>query len=112
MIYVAKVISFSNYCKSLGTAYTVPMGRVLAALDMRYMLRVRATKKPPHHQYCSAPTALLVLPRQNVKATSISPAMIRMIQFISALLFTIFLFKNFKMIFAPFQHRVYYGDKR
>lgn len=47
------------------------------------MLNIRATTKPIHHHTRSEPTAVLVLPRQNIKATSISPAIMRIIQFIS-----------------------------
>lgn len=64
------------------TGYTVPIGIVRAARAIRYILKASETRKPVHHQYCAPPTAIFVFPRQNVKATSISPANIRIIQFI------------------------------
>lgn len=50
------------------------------------MLMRQVMMKPPNHQYDSIPVVTLALPRQDVKATSNSPAMMRMIQF---------MFKNF-----------------
>lgn len=65
------------------TGYTVPIGNFSAALAMRYMLNASATANPVHHHASSCPTAVLVLPRQNVKPVSISPAKISIIQFIT-----------------------------
>lgn len=65
------------------TGYTVPMGIVFAARAIRYILKAREARNPVHHQYCTAPSAVFVFPRQKVKETSISPAIIRIIQFIS-----------------------------
>ena len=65
------------------TGYTVPIGIDRAARAIRYILKDNEVRKPAHHQYCEAPTAVFVFPRQNVKATSINPAIIRIIQFIS-----------------------------
>lgn len=59
------------------TGYTVPIGIVRDARAIRYILNVKAVKKPPHHQNRDAPTAVFVLPRQNVKPTSIRPAIMR-----------------------------------
>ncbi len=64
----------------------MPIGIVFAARAIRYMLNVRAARKPPHHKYCSVPVAVLVLPRQNVKATSINPANMRITQFKTVIL--------------------------
>lgn len=65
------------------TGYTVPIGMVLAARAIRNMLNESEARNPAHHQYCAAATAVFVFPRQKVNATSISPAIIRIIQFIT-----------------------------
>lgn len=65
------------------TGYTVPIGIVFAARAIRYILKAREARNPAHHQYCAAPNAVFVFPKQNVKATSIRPANIRIIQFIT-----------------------------
>lgn len=46
------------------------------------MLSDNVTRKPIHQAVSSMPVAVFVLPRQKVKPTSISPASIRIIQFI------------------------------
>ena len=66
------------------TGYTVPIGIVLAARAIRYILKASEARNPPHHQYCATPDTVFVFPRQNVNATSISPANIRIIQFITS----------------------------
>lgn len=65
------------------TGYTVPIGIVLAARVIRYILKPSETRNPAHHQYCAAATAVFAFPRQKVKATSMRPAIIRIIQFIT-----------------------------
>lgn len=47
------------------------------------MLNDSAVMNPVHHHASSCPVAVLVFPRQNVKPTYMSPAKIRIIQFIT-----------------------------
>lgn len=53
------------------------------ARAIRYILKASDNRNPAHHQYCTVPSAVFVFPRQNVKATSIKPAIIKIIQFIA-----------------------------
>lgn len=62
------------------TGYTVPIGNRSAAFAIRNILSERAAKNPTHHHIRSWPEADFVLPRQNVKATSMHPAKIRINQ--------------------------------
>lgn len=64
------------------TGYAVPMGSVCVALASRAMLSMLKHIKPPIHAHHSMPSVSLALPRQKVKATSQSPAVIRINQFI------------------------------
>lgn len=64
------------------------IGSRSATLANRNMLSESAARKPTHHHTCSCPVAVLVLPRQNMKHTSISPAKIRIIQFIGDCIFS------------------------
>ena len=64
------------------TGYAVPMGSVCVALASRAMLSMLKHIKPPIHAHHSMPSVSLALPRQKVKATSQSPAAIRINQFI------------------------------
>lgn len=45
----------------------------------------RVTKKPPYHKYISFPVVPFALPKQKAKATSKSPAITKIIQFIPLL---------------------------
>lgn len=64
------------------TGYAVPMGSVCVALASRAILSMLKHIKPPIHAHHSMPSVSLALPRQKVKATSQSPAAIRINQFI------------------------------
>ncbi|GAK98155.1 hypothetical protein JCM19294_788 [Nonlabens tegetincola] len=46
------------------------------------MLTHNATRKPAYHIYIKVPDDSLALPKQNAKATSNNPAMIKIIHFI------------------------------
>lgn len=65
------------------TGYTVPIGNRSAAFAIKNILNDSAVMNPFHHHTSSCPVAVLVFPRQNVKPTSMSPAKIRIIQFIT-----------------------------
>lgn len=64
------------------TAYAVPMGSDCVALNNSVMLMANATKNPAYQSHISFPVVFFALPRQKAKATSNSPAMMRIIQFI------------------------------
>ena len=64
------------------TAYAVPMGNVWVARYSKYILIERQIKKPVIQAAEVVPDVSLALPRQVVKPTSNSPAIIKMIQFI------------------------------
>lgn len=64
------------------TAYAVPMGNVWVAFTSKTMLMVSETRKPAYHTYISFPVVSLALPKHEANATSNSPAITRMIQFI------------------------------
>lgn len=62
------------------TAYAVPMGRYCVALTSNHMLMPSDTKKPAYHRYMVCPLVSFAFPRQKAKATSKSPAIMRVIQ--------------------------------
>src|SRR3954471_523113 len=64
------------------TAYAVPIGSVCVALINNNILMVNETKNPPYHRYISLPVVSFAFPKQEAKATSNNPAIIKMIQFI------------------------------
>lgn len=64
------------------TGYAVPIGSVSVAFASSAILSSDMTMNPPIHSHHSVPAAFLALPRQKVKPTSHSPAIISIIQFI------------------------------
>ena len=60
------------------------MGNVSVALYSKNILIDRHTKKPIHHKLAAMPVDSFAFPRQEAKPTSNSPAIIKMIQFITA----------------------------
>lgn len=63
------------------TAYAVPIGSVWVALINSNILMVSETKKPTNHQAASVPVVSFTFPKQDANATSKSPAIINIIQF-------------------------------
>ncbi len=73
------------------------------AFTRRTILIVNVIIKPAYQKYTSFPVAVFALPKQDAKATSNKPAMIKIIQFIFAIIFvqssellSRFLFTNVK----------------
>jgi hypothetical protein len=63
------------------TTYAVPRGKFCVAFINKVMLIISVTKKPAYHHIASVPLVSFAFPKQNAKATSNKPAMIKMIQF-------------------------------
>jgi len=64
------------------TAYAVPIGSDCVALMSKPILTHKVIKKPTYHHAVSFPVDARAFPKQNANATSKSPAMVRIIQFI------------------------------
>lgn len=69
--------------------YAVPSGKVLITFDMRNILKVMAATAPTPHIPFSIPIALLALPKQKVKTSSIHPDRIKRNQFIIIFIFLV-----------------------
>lgn len=82
------------------TAYAVPMGSVCVAFIKSAMLMMSAKANPPYQRYISEPVVSFALPKQKAKATSNSPAMTNVIQFI----FTLFYWACNLSIFSKIEY--------